>query len=148
VQFLDAVRKRHGLPSDRKLAAHLGIDQPRVVAYRKRRRTLDPDACIAVAAALKLPPEYVLASVQAERAKRTEHRKLWERLAKVAREHLHVLEIMAVAGLATSAAIAPSPAHASTTAAGERGICILCYLREGDLASLRCGLQNHRPRLQ
>src|SRR5262245_59542613 len=97
VQFLDAVRERHGLPSDRKLAEFLGVDQPRVVAYRKGRRKLDPDACLAVAKALELPAEHVFAAIQAERAKRTEHRRVWERLAKLAK-NAHVLAVVGVVG--------------------------------------------------
>jgi DNA-binding transcriptional regulator YdaS (Cro superfamily) len=85
VQFLDAVRARHRIPSDNKLAQFLGLPQPRVTSYRTGRRKLDPDACLAVAKALELPPEHVFASVAAERAKRTEHRRVWERLAKIAK---------------------------------------------------------------
>jgi transcriptional regulator with XRE-family HTH domain len=85
VQFLDAVRAKHGIPSDRKLARFLGVAQGRMSLYRTGTRKLDPDACLKVAKALELPPEHVFASVQAERAKRTEHRRVWERLAKIAK---------------------------------------------------------------
>ena len=85
VQFIDAVRARHGLTSDNKVAAFLGIPRPRISLYRTGTRKLDPDACLKVAKALDLPAEHVFASVQAERAKRTEHRRVWERLAKIAK---------------------------------------------------------------
>ncbi len=85
VEFLDAVRARHNLPSDNKLAQFLGMPQGRVAEYRTGRRKLDQDACLKVAKALELPAEHVFASVQAERAKRTEHRKVWERLARIAK---------------------------------------------------------------
>ncbi len=100
VEFLDAVRARHGLTSDRKLAAFLELEQPRVASYRTGRRTLDPEACVAVARALELPPEHVFASVQAERAKRTDHRRIWERLAKIAK---HAGAAVVLAYAATSA---------------------------------------------
>lgn len=114
IEFLDAVRDRHGLTSDRKLAALLGIEQPRVSAVRNGRRRLDPEMAVAVAKALELPPEHVFAAVAAERAKRTEHRRIWERLAKLAKT-AHVLEIMAVVGMA--AAVAHGPAGAAESAA-------------------------------
>lgn len=118
VEFLDAVRTRHGLTSDRQLAKHLKINQGRISLYRTGARKLDPEACIKVAKELGLPAEYVLASIQAERAKRTEHRRLWERLAKAAR-NLHVL---AVVGFVGAGAVAPSP----SSAIGNAEQCIFC----------------------
>jgi DNA-binding transcriptional regulator YdaS (Cro superfamily) len=118
VEFLDAVRARHGIPSDNKLAKHLGLPEPRISLIRTRTRKLDPAACIAVASALDVPAEYVLASVQAERAKRTEYRKIWERLAELAKS-----------GAASLAAIAiMSPALLSAVDAGQ---CILCKTGRG-----------------
>jgi len=108
VAFLDAVRAKHGLDSDNKLARLLHVDRTRISAYRNGRRTLDPEACVAVAAALELPPEHVFAAVQAERAKRSDHRRIWERLARLAKQ-AHVL---AVVGFVGAGATAPAPAHA------------------------------------
>jgi transcriptional regulator with XRE-family HTH domain len=101
VQFLDAVRARHGIPSDNKLAQFLGMTQGRVATYRTGRRKLDQDACVKIAKALELPPEHVFAAVQAERAKRTEHRRIWERLAKLAKT-AHVLAVVGLVGVAVS----------------------------------------------
>lgn len=112
VQFLDAVRERHNIPSDNKLAQFLNLPQGRVASYRTGRRKLDQDACIRVAEALELPPEHVFAAIQAERAKRTEHRRVWERLAKLAKT-AHVLAVVGVVG---AGAIAPSPSHAGADA--------------------------------
>ncbi|HZF30018.1 MAG TPA: helix-turn-helix transcriptional regulator, partial [Gammaproteobacteria bacterium] len=109
VDFLDAVRAKHGLESDRKLARFLGIDRSRMPNYRAGRRKLDPDACVAVAKALELPPEHVFAAVAAERAKRTEHRRIWERLAKLAKT-AHVLVVVGV--VAVGALGRPSSADA------------------------------------
>ena len=98
------MRKRHGLDSDRKLAKFLGINQGRVSLYRTGARKLDPEACLKVAKALELPPEHVFAAVQAERAKRTEHRRIWERLAKLAK-NAHVLgAVVFVAAIGAPAA--------------------------------------------
>jgi transcriptional regulator with XRE-family HTH domain len=114
VQFLDEVRTKLGLDSDNKLARELGIERARISAYRTGRRKLDPDAAVAVAKALGLPPEHVFAAVAAERAKRTEHRKIWERLAKYAK-NLHVLAVVGVIG---AGAITPRPAGGTSLNAG------------------------------
>jgi transcriptional regulator with XRE-family HTH domain len=123
VAFLDAVRVKHGLDSDNKLARLLRVDRTRISAYRNGRRTLDPEACVAVAAALELPPEHVFAAVQAERAKRTDHRKIWERLARLAKH----AGAAAVVGLIVSTS-APTSSRATEAAARE---CIFCQIRRG-----------------
>lgn len=120
VEFLDAVRARHRIPSDVKLAKFLDLEQGRISLYRTGRRTLDPETCIAVAGALELPPEYVLASVQAERAKRSEHRRIWERLAELAKRS----NAAALVGFVAIGAGAPA-----LMAALERaGQCIFCQI--------------------
>lgn len=118
VEFLDAVRARHKLTSDNKLAAFLQIPQGRVSLYRTGARKLDPDACLKVAKALDLPPEHVFAAVQAERAKRTEHRRVWERLAKLAKH----AGAAAVVGFIASTST-PTSSHATELNAQQ---CILC----------------------
>lgn len=120
VEFLDAVRVKLGLDSDNKLARELGIERARVSAYRCGRRKLDPDAAMAVAKALELPPEHVFAAVAAERAKRTEHRAIWERLASIAR-NAHVLAFVGFAALSST----PAPSPAAEVAAQE---CIFCQI--------------------
>ena len=84
-KLLDAVCKKHHIDSNRALARFLEIDRTRVTAYRAGRRKLDTDACIAVAKALDMPVGYVLAVVQAERAKRTAHRREWQKVARTMR---------------------------------------------------------------
>lgn len=117
IEFLDAVREKHGIQSDRKLAVFLKVDRTRIPAYRRGRRTLDPDACIAVAKALEVPPGYVMASVMAERAKSTEHRRIWE---KAARFLLDRKALLLAAVLATQSI--PTPPRATEPLAQQ---CIL-----------------------
>ena len=121
VEFLDAVRARHGLTSDRKLAQFLGINQGRVSLYRTGQRKLDPEACIKVARALELSPEYVLASVQAERAKRTEHRRIWQRLAELAKRTSVTALGFLVIGVSGSGVAA---------GVGNFQLCIFCQIRQ------------------
>lgn len=80
-QFLDAVKHRHHIPSDNKLAAFLGVTQPNVAQVRTQRRKIDDRLAIKIARALEVDPEYVMASVQAERAKNVEVRRIWKNLA-------------------------------------------------------------------
>ncbi|HYC45363.1 MAG TPA: hypothetical protein VED01_07725 [Burkholderiales bacterium] len=82
IDFLDAVRARHGIRSDYQLAKFLGTTQPLVSAYRTGRARMGEDMCLKVAAALDLPAGYVLAVNAAERAKRTEVRKAWQGVAR------------------------------------------------------------------
>lgn len=85
IQFLNAVRKRHDLNSDNKLASFLGCPQGAISRVRTGTRKLDPKMALAIAAALDEPPEYVLAEVQVERAKRPDVKRAWTRLAKAAK---------------------------------------------------------------
>lgn len=119
VDFLDAVRARHNIPSDNKLAQFLGMTQGRVATYRTGRRKLDQDACVRIAKALELPPEHVFASIQAERAKRSEHRRIWERLARIAK-NAHVLALLMVLSIG-----AVDEARASTVAVFDHGLLIM-----------------------
>lgn len=121
IKFLDAVRARHNLSSDNKLAVFLDIDRPRVSLYRTGKRKLDPKACRKVAAALSVPVGYVLAMIQAERAKRTEDRREWEWLAKLAKKS------KAAAGLGLAAISGVIVPYFDDLAYA--GQCILCKVR-------------------
>ncbi len=120
VAFLDAVRDRHGLDSDNKLAAFLDINRGRVSLYRTGARTLAPVDCHKVARALDARPEYVLACVQAERAKRSEDRAAWNRLAMLAKK---AGAAPAAVLVALSAGLLPYQAKAANV------LCILCKVR-------------------
>ena len=87
IEFLDAVKKRHNIPSDNKLAQFLGVPQPQVANVRTGFRKVDGRMALAIAKALDEPPEYVLAEIQVERAKRPELRRVWKRMAALAKEN-------------------------------------------------------------
>lgn len=111
VEFIDAVRERHGLTSDNKLAAYLDIDRGRISMYRRRARKLDPIACHKVAEALDESPEFVMACIQAERAKRTEDRVVWQRLAQLAKKSAAAAILLA---LMVGGMSAPQPAQGAS----------------------------------
>jgi DNA-binding transcriptional regulator YdaS (Cro superfamily) len=118
VDFLDGIRVKHGLRSDYMVAKLLGVSTQNVSHWRSGSRTMGPDACLKVAELLSIKPEFVLASVAAERAQGPEERSAWERAAAALAACL-----VAAVGLVT-----PPPAEAAAPAAGQ---CILCKSRRG-----------------
>lgn len=118
VDFLDAVRERHGLPSDRKLGQFLDINGGRISLYRTGKRKLDPVACEKVANALGVDAGYVMAAVQAERAKRSTEREVWLRLAQLAKKSqaAALATVLLVSGFLASPVDAAALYPAETTA--------------------------------
>lgn len=83
VEFLDAVKRRHGLTSDYQLAKKLAWTPQRLSGYRIGRRELDDEGCVQIAEALELPPAYVMACVAAARAKDASIKKHWLAAARL-----------------------------------------------------------------
>lgn len=81
LQFLEAVRARHGLTSDYQLSKFLGISRERVSRYRHGRDYLGEETAIKVAEALNLPAAHVLTCVAAERSKSDAARAAWRQAA-------------------------------------------------------------------
>lgn len=81
LEFLDAVRAKHGLTSDYQLAKFLGVRQSTISNYRNRNGGLDERMALKVAAALDLDAAHVLACVAAERTPDAEVKKAWQRAA-------------------------------------------------------------------
>ena len=111
IDFLDAVRARHNIPSDNKLAAFLDMPQGRISLVRTGARKIDDAMALKIADALDEPAGYVLASIQAERANDSEISGTWRALA----ERIHDLGKGAAAGLAllALAICTPSPTQAA-----------------------------------
>lgn len=116
--FLDALKHKNEWPTDYRLGKELGIAQARISMYRTGKRQFDEAACRKVAKSLDVPAGYVLASVQAERAKCTEDRAEWEWLAHLAKKSKAAAALVLVA---ISGALAPS---SDAVAAALQ--CILC----------------------
>lgn len=116
--FLDAVRDRHGLTSDNKLAVFLDMNRGLLSAYRTGRRTLSPADARLIAAVLDVDAGYVMASIQAERAKRTEDREVWVHVAQLVKKAnaATVLGWVALLGLLP----------ATLLSEGVGTVCILC----------------------
>ncbi len=86
VDFLDAVKQKHGIPSDTKLGLFLDIPNGMMSRYRNRLRKLSPGDCHKIAAGLDETPDYVMAEIQAEKAQRVEDRAVWKRLSHLAKK--------------------------------------------------------------
>lgn len=119
-QFLKQVQARHDLHSQYALAKKLGMSQSRVSMYMRGEREFDEQTCLKVSALLDEGPQYVLASIQAERAKSSELKGVWNALAALAKKQkaAAVLAFM-VGGWLTAGALL----RASDTV-----LCILCEI--------------------
>lgn len=111
--FLDAVRARHAIPSDRQLARFLGMTESRISLYRCGRREFGEETALQIAAALELDPGYVFAELAAERAKCTAVRDAWRRLSELARTAPPAIFAVCLVGIIAATA-AQEAAHATT----------------------------------
>lgn len=109
IEFLDAVKARHSLPSDYALAPVLGITRSAVSKLRNKQDFLGDQTALKVAELLDLSPGIVLSAVHAERAKDPAEKSAWNSIFEK------------LGGLAASvmlfACFLPSPAEASIDAA-------------------------------
>lgn len=105
VDYLDAVKRRLGLPSDYALQKPLGVSKQAISSYRTGHSTFDHIVAGRIAELLDVDPIRVIADVEIERATKPEQRKLWERIAaKVA------AGVLVAVGAQLAA---PAPAQAS-----------------------------------
>lgn len=85
-EFLDALKKKYGIRTDRRLGQILKISHSRISLYRAGKREFDDSTCKLVAIELGEPPEFVLAEIRAVRAGRTNNEAAWRRLTRLARK--------------------------------------------------------------
>lgn len=78
-EYLDAIKARHGLPSDYALAKLMNCSRSGISGYRSGRTTFDDATARRVADLLDLDAVEVVIAAHAERAKAPEDRALWER---------------------------------------------------------------------
>lgn len=121
VDFLDAVKARHSLPSDYALAPYLGITRAQVSRLRNQKDYLGDSTALTVAKLLELDPAEVVAAAHAERAKTPDKKAMWESIM----ERLGRAAACALLGLALAA---PAP----SAQASESPVCILCQTARAD----------------
>lgn len=83
VEFLDAVKSRHGFTSDYQLSKYLDCTRGGISSYRTGRTFLDEDMAYKVATDLDLEPGYVMACIASERAKSPEVKAAWKHTAEL-----------------------------------------------------------------
>jgi len=83
-QLLDRVLKNAGIRSDYALAAQLGVSRQRISHFRAGREIPGDAMAMRLATMADIDAGYVLASMHALRAKRSDERRAWESLAKKA----------------------------------------------------------------
>lgn len=107
IEFLDAVKARHSVPSDYKLSFLLGITQQEVSKLRNQKSFLGDQTALKVAELLDLSPGIVLSAVHAERAKVPAEKAAWNSIF----EKLGGL----AAGVLLVSCLLPSPADPSVS---------------------------------
>lgn len=126
-ELLDAVKARHKITSDYKLAQFLGMTDSAIRNYRHKRSLPDEVACVKIAQAIDLDGDVLAAEIQSMRARDDETKNFWKRLAvRLETGMVHavitlVLAIVSIAGYAPNAeatALFPSKLQSS--------VCILC----------------------
>lgn len=125
-QLLDAVKARHKIGSDYKLAQYLGMTDSAIRNYRHKRSLPDEVACVKIAQALDLDGDVLAAQIQSQRARDEETKAFWSRLAvrlQAGAAHVAVLVAVGLAGIVST----PS-AHAVVTSSARQlvRVCILC----------------------
>ena len=118
LQFLDAVKARHSIESDYKLAKLMGVGQQTISNYRNRKSTMDDSMVLKVANLLEEDPGIVLAAVHAERAKRPEEKAAWLSMFN----RLSAAASLAAVGVALAV---PAPAEAAQTEAPKAALMIM-----------------------
>lgn len=82
IEFMDAIKRIHNVPSDYALAPMLGVTRSQISCYRNGKTHLGDDTALKVAELLGLDPGYVAACAHAERAASEGARTMWEGVAK------------------------------------------------------------------
>lgn len=109
VEYMELLRDLTETGSDYAVAKLLGIRQS-VVTHHAHGRPFSEQTSILVAEKLGIDPAVVMADMNAERAKRSDVKEVWEKAADQLRQVAAVLVI----GLVGLGVVAPSPADAAT----------------------------------
>lgn len=84
---LERVKSQQGLKSDYMVAKVFGISQPAISNWRSGRSFPDEKMCLILAEAASIDPLFLVASMQAMRAKDDDLRAFW---SGVAERHFHM----------------------------------------------------------
>lgn len=116
IEFFDAVKVKHHLPSDYALANALGVSRQTISQYRHGRiKGMDAATAVKVADLLEMDPMLIIAVAERERAHGAGERELWEKLVR----KLGGLAACLVAGIGLAGAPAPAEARFDINQVGE-----------------------------
>lgn len=108
IEYLDALKAKTGAVSDYALAPKIGVTRSAISKYRNQKDFFSDEMCLRVASVLEIDPLLVITSVNAERSKNEETKKIWESLFE------RLSGVAAMCLLATGiTALQPAPANAS-----------------------------------
>lgn len=116
IAFLDAVKARHGAPSDYSVAKLLGVTHQAISRWRIGKDFMGDSTALTVARLLEIDPAYVIACAHAERAKKADERAVWvtimERLGGASSALLLAFWLSAAPGQAEASQIHATPLQA------------------------------------
>lgn len=82
VEFLDAIKEKHQLPSDYALAKKLGTSRQVISRYRNLKEGFGEEMALKVAALLEMPSGYILSCIAEERTKCPQVKAAWQKVAE------------------------------------------------------------------
>jgi len=97
--FIADLKAKHGLRSNYAVAKFLKQTDTAVARWAHGKGSFSDETAMHIADLLDLDPAYVVACVHAERAKRTEEKKLWEHIATLTMGAMVGLMVFALASL-------------------------------------------------
>lgn len=77
LEFLDAVKAKHGFTSDYQLSKHLDCSRASISIYRAGKSFLDAEMACKIADDLGIEAGYILSCIAAERSKNPRVKKAW-----------------------------------------------------------------------
>ncbi|RZI42479.1 hypothetical protein EGT07_14855 [Herbaspirillum sp. HC18] len=122
VKFLDELADQNNLKNDNQIATFMGWQSGTVTNYRKGRRVMDNEACLAVALKLGIDPIRIIMAADIDRAERAGQRSLWEVFSqRMAAPAAVILGIASVTNFLTPTDVEAAPRLASQ----DKTICIM-----------------------
>lgn len=77
-KFLDDVKTKLALHTDKELAEHFGVTKAAISQYKSGTRIMENEMCLAIALTLEIEPMRVIMAADIDRAERSGQHSLWE----------------------------------------------------------------------
>ena len=96
IDFIEQIKKRHGVESDYAVKKLLGLKSSTMSSYRTGRSHFSDEVCVRVAELLELDPSYVLSCIYAERTNNKNIATIWRKAAEKLRGTAAVIVLCAI----------------------------------------------------